>query len=186
MPFITEELWQYLAPRLEGQSIMVSDMPRAAAWDDALLARFELVKETVTAVRNIRQQKSIPTREPLALKVIRDENYHEAYNPLLVKMANLSGVECVAEKSPAAPSFIVKTTEYFVPLDGMVDVEAELRKLADELAYLEGFLASVMKKLSNERFVSGAPQKVVETEYAKKNDAEAKIKALRERMAALK
>ena len=186
MPFITEELWQHLAPRLEGQSIMVSDMPRAAAWDDALLARFELVKETVTAVRNIRQQKSIPTREPLALKVIRDENYHEAYNPLLVKMANLSGVECVAEKSPAAPSFIVKTTEYFVPLDGMVDVEAELRKLADELAYLEGFLASVMKKLSNERFVSGAPQKVVETEYAKKNDAEAKIKALRERMAALK
>lgn len=186
MPFITEELWQHLAPRLEGQSIMVSDMPRAAAWDDALLARFELVKETVTAVRNIRQQKSIPTREPLALKVIRDENYHEAYNPLLVKMANLSGVKCVAEKSPAAPSFIVKTTEYFVPLDGMVDVEAELRKLADELAYLEGFLASVMKKLSNERFVSGAPQKVVETEYAKKNDAEAKIKALRERMAALK
>ena len=186
MPFITEELWQHLAPRLEGQSIMVSDMPRAAAWDDALLARFELVKETVTAVRNIRQQKSIPNREPLALKVIRDENYHEAYNPLLVKMANLSGVECVAEKSPAAPSFIVKTTEYFVPLDGMVDVEAELRKLADELAYLEGFLASVMKKLSNERFVSGAPQKVVETEYAKKNDAEAKIKALRERMAALK
>lgn len=186
MPFITEELWQHLAPRLEGQSIMVSDMPRAAAWDDALLARFELVKETVTAIRNIRQQKSIPNREPLALKVIRDENYHEAYNPLLVKMANLSGVECVAEKSPAAPSFIVKTTEYFVPLDGMVDVEAELRKLADELAYLEGFLASVMKKLSNERFVSGAPQKVVETEYAKKNDAEAKIKALRERMAALK
>ena len=86
----------------------------------------------MTAVRNIRQQKSIPNREPLALKVIRDENSHEAYNPLLVKMANLSGVECVAEKSPAAPSFIVKTTEYFVPLDGMVDVEAELRKLADE------------------------------------------------------
>ena len=94
-------------------------------------------------------------------------------------------MKCVAEKSPAAPSFIVKTTEYFVPLDGMVDVEAELRKLADELAYLEGFLASVMKKLSNEAFVSGSA-KVVETEYAKKNDAEAKIKALRERMAALK
>ena len=101
-------------------------------------------------------------------------------------MANLSGVECVAEKSPAAllslsrlRSISYRSTEWW-------DVEAELRKLADELAYLEGFLASVMKKLSNERFVSGAPQKVVETEYAKKNDAEAKIKALRERMAALK
>ncbi len=186
MPFVTEELWQHLAPRSEGQSIMVSDMPRAAAWDDALLARFEWVKECVTAVRNIRQQQNIPNKEALALKVIRDGNYHEEYDPLLAKMANLSGVECVSEKNPAAPSFIVKTTEYFVPLDGMVDVEAELRKLADEVTYLEGFLASVMKKLSNERFVSGAPQKVVETEYAKKNDAEAKIKALRERMAALK
>lgn len=186
MPFVTEELWQNLAPRLAGQSIMVSDMPVAGSWDDGLLARFELVQEAVAAVRKIRQQENIPNKEQLALKVIPDENYHACYDSVLIKMANLSGVESVGEKDPAASSFIVKTTLYFVPLASSVDVEAELRKLGDELTYLEGFLGSVMKKLSNERFVANAPQKVVETEYAKKNDAEAKIKAIRERMESLK
>ena len=186
MPFVTEELWHGLKERADSESITISDMPVGGSYDENLLARFELVKETVTAIRNIRQQKNIPNKEQLKLKVICDENFCEVYNPVLVKMANLSEVECVSEKDPAAPSFIVKTTEYFVPLEGMVDVETELRKLNDELTYLEGFLASVMKKLSNERFVANAPQKVVETEYAKRNDAEAKIKAIRERIAALK
>ena len=186
MPFVTEELWHGLKERADSESITISDMPVGGSYDENLLARFELVKETVTAIRNIRQQKNIPNKEQLKLKVICDENFCEVYNPVLVKMANLSEVECVSEKDPAAPSFIVKTTEYFVPLEGMVDVETELRKLNDELTYLEGFLASVMKKLSNESFVANAPQKVVETEYAKRNDAEAKIKAIRERIAALK
>ena len=146
----------------------------------------ELVKETVAAIRNIRQQKGIPNRETLSLKVIRDDNYPEEYAPVIIKMAGLSGIEHVTEKDPAASAFIVKTTQYFVPMGDMIDVEAEIKKLSDELAYLEGFLASVMKKLNNERFISGAPQKVVETEYAKKNDAEAKIAAIRERIAALK
>ena len=185
MPFVTEELWQHLAPRRQGESIMVADMPKTGAWSDELLARFELVKEVVAAVRNLRQQKNIPNKEKLSLKVIRDENYPAEYAPVLIKMANLSEIACVGEKDPAAMAFIVKTTQYFVPLEGMVDTEAELKKLHADLAYLEGFLASVMKKLSNERFVSGAPQKVVETEYAKKNDAEAKIAAIRERIAAL-
>ena len=186
MPFITEELWQNLAPRKDGESIMVSDMPRAGVYDEKLLAEIELVKEAVTAVRSIRQQKSIPNKEQMELRVIADSNYYPQYNPVLIKMANLSAVDTVTEKDPAAAAFIVKTTQYFVPMGDKVDVEAELAKLNEELAYQQGFLNSVMKKLSNERFVQGAPEKVVQTEYAKKNDAEAKIAALRERIAALK
>lgn len=186
MPFLTEELWHNMAQRGEGESIMVSDMPVAVSYDESMLARFELVKEVVTSVRNIRQSKSIPNKETLTLKVINDENYPENYAPVITKMANLSHISYVDEKDSAALSFIVKTTEYFVPMGDNIDVEEELKKLEDELVYLEGFLASVMKKLSNERFVQSAPAKVVETENAKKNDAEAKLCAIRERIAALK
>jgi valyl-tRNA synthetase len=161
---------------------MVSDMPRAVIYDRRLLAEFELVKETVTAIRSIRQQKNIPNKEPLELKVVADGNYHPKYDPVVMKMANLSSVEAVSEKDATAPAFMVKTTEYFVPMGDKVDTGEELRKLGEELAYLEGFLGSVMKKLSNERFVQSAPPKVVETEQAKKNDAEVKIKAIKERM----
>ena len=185
MPFVTEELWQALEERAEGESIMVSEMPKAVLYDGNMLARFELVKEAVTNIRSIRQAKNIPNKETLALKVMADGNYHAEYDPVLIKMANLSGIESVAEKDPGALSFIVKTTQYFVPMDGMLDVEEELKKLKDELAYQQGFLASVMKKLGNERFVQSAPAKVVETEQAKKSDAEAKISAIEERIKAL-
>ncbi len=121
----------------------------------------------------------------LALHVIADENYPAEYAPVIAKLANLSSIETVAEKDPTAAAFIVKTTQYFVPMGDKVDVEAELVKLREELAYLEGFLTSVEKKLSNERFVQSAPEKVVQTEYAKKADAEAKIAAIRERITAL-
>ena len=186
MPFITEELWQNLESRKDGESIMVSDMPKAGAFDEKLLVEIELVKEAVTAVRSIRQQKSIPNKDQMELKVISDANYHQLYNPVLVKMANLSSIETVTEKDPTAAAFIVKTTQYFVPMGDKVDVEAELAKLNEELTYQQGFLDSVMKKLSNERFVQSAPEKVVQMEYAKKNDAEAKIAALKERIAGLK
>ena len=186
MPFITEELWQHLEPRKDGESIMISDMPRPEDFDENMLTRIELVKEAVTAVRSIRQQNNIPNKEQLELKVIADENYHKCYEPILKKMANLSSVDEVTEKEPTAAAFIVKTTQYFVPMGDKVDVEAELAKLEEELAYHRGFLDSVMKKLSNERFVQGAPEKVVQMEYAKKNDAEAKIAALEERIATLK
>lgn len=185
MPFITEELWHNLEERGAGESIMVADMPRPEEYDEKLLAEFELVKEVVAAVRNIRKQNNIPNKDILGLKVIADANYHPEYDSVVVKMANLSSVDAVEEKDPSAPAFIVKTTQYFVPVGDSIDPAAELAKLNEELAYQEGFLASVMKKLSNERFVQGAPEKVVQTEYAKKNDAEAKIAALRERITAL-
>ena len=186
MPFVTEEIWQDLAPRAAGESIMVARQPQADEQaDEALLARFELVKETITAVRNIRKQKNLPQREALTLEVIADANYPADYAPVLTKMANLSAIERVAEKDAAAAAFIVKTTQYFVPLGDRIDREAEIAKLGEELTYYEGFLQSVERKLSNERFVQSAPAAVVDKERAKKADAEAKIAAIREQLAAL-
>ena len=186
MPFVTEEIWQDLTPRAKGESIMYAPAPAVEQWDEALLARFELVKETITDIRNVRKQKNIAQKQPLLLKVIADENYPAAYAPVIVKMGNISAIETVTEKDPAAAAFIVKTTQYFVPLGDNIDREAETKRLTADLEYLEGFLASVMKKLSNERFVNSAPEKVVANERAKKADAEAKIAAIREQLAALK
>ena len=182
MPFITEEIWQHMAPRKDGESITVAALPAPQPFDQALLERIEQLKEAVSSVRNIRKEHNIPNKEALELYVIGDDNYHREYNPLLQKMANLNRVEEIAEKRSDAAAFIVKTTEYFVPLGGSIDVEEELKKLKADLAYQEGFLASVLKKLSNERFVQNAPAKVIETEHAKRHDAEAKIKALKERI----
>ena len=186
MPFITEEIWQALAPRAEGESICVAPMPQPAEEKLGVLARFELAHEVITTVRSIRNQKNLAQKEPLVLEVIRDENYPEEYAPLMRKMANLSAIDFITEKDSAAAAFLVKTTQYFVPMAGKIDTEAEIKKLSDDLAYYEGFLASVMKKLSNERFVQSAPEKVVANERAKQADAEAKIAALKEQIAALK
>ena len=186
MPFMTEEIWQALAPRTEGESSMVSPMPRAEAFDEGVLARFELMQEAVSAIRNIRKQKNLAQKEALEVKVIADENYPSEFEPVLIKLANASAVEKVAEKESTAVGFIVKTTQYFVPMGDKIDVEAEIATLTKDLEYYEGFLASVMKKLSNERFVSSAPEKVVANERAKQADAEAKITAIKEQLAALK
>ena len=186
MPFITEEIWQALAPRAEGESICVAPMPQPAEEKPGVLARFELAHEVITTVRSIRNQKNLAQKEPLVLEVIRDENYPEEYAPLMRKMANLSAIDFITEKDSAAAAFLVKTTQYFVPMAGKIDTEAEIKKLSDDLAYYEGFLASVMKKLSNERFVQSAPEKVVANERAKQADAEAKIAALKEQIAALR
>ena len=185
MPFVTEEIWQDLASRKEGESITVAPMPQPAEADGQLLARFELAREVISSVRNVRNQKNLPQKEALTLKVIADENYPAEYAPVMRKMANLTAIETVTEKDPAAAAFIVKTTQYFVPMAGKIDAEAERRKLTDELAYQEGFLASVMKTLSNARFVQSAPGKVVANERAKQADAEAKIAAIKAQLEAL-
>ncbi len=186
MPFVTEEIWQDLAPRTAGESIMYAPMPTAEEADEPMLARFTLVMEAVSGVRNIRKQKNIPQKQALELNYISDENYPAEMAAVIVKMCNLSSITAIEEKDPTAEAFIVKTTQYFVPMGDKIDKDAELKKLADELTYLEGFLASVMKKLSNERFVNSAPEKVVANERAKQSDAEAKIAAIKERMEALK
>jgi valyl-tRNA synthetase len=186
MPFVTEEIWQDLEERKAGESIMYAAAPKAEPVDEHLLQRFDLVKEIISNVRNIRKQRNIAQRNELTLNFIADENFPAELSDVVVKMCNLSAITAIAEKNPAAESFMVKTTQYFIPMEDNIDVEAELKKLNDELAYLEGFLASVMKKLSNERFVQSAPEKVVANERAKQADAEAKIAAIKERMAALK
>ena len=186
IPFVTEELWQRVLPREAGESITVAHRAVAGEQKPELLARMELVQEAVTAVRNVRKQSNTPQKEALELKVIADENYPAELVAVLTKMANLSSVAVVEEKDPTAQAFIVKTTQYFVPMSESIDVEAELEKLAAEEKYYEGFLRTVMGKLSNERFVQNAPEAVVQTERNKKRDAEAKLEAIRERMAALK
>ncbi len=184
MPFITEELWQALEPRKEGESLMVSLMPEVAPVDNAYLEDFEIVKEIVGGVRTIRLQKNISNKEVLELQVLGEHNDH--FNAVVVKMCNLSSVVCTEEKTAGSASFLVRTTEYAVPLGNMINVEEELAKLQDELEYQQGFLASVMKKLSNESFVSKAPAKVIEMERKKQADAESKIKSIEESIAALK
>ncbi len=185
MPFISEEIWQHIRPREAGASIMLSVLPAAGEPDTALLAGVGRVQEAVSAVRGVRKDKNIPNREQLRLLVIADENYPADYEPVLVKMANLSGIERITDKPAGAISFIVKTTQYFVPVAGSIDRDAELTRLNEELTYFEGFLASVMKKLGNEKFVGNAPKEVVDNEMAKKHDAEAKIAAIREQIAQL-
>ena len=184
MPFITEELWQALEPRKEGESLMVALMPEVAPVDSVYLDAFEVVKEIVSGVRTIRLQKNIPNKETLALQVLGDHN--DAFNPVIAKMCNLSEITKTDDKAVGAVSFLVRTTEYAVPLGNMINVEEELAKLAEELKYQQGFLASVQKKLSNESFVSKAPAKVIEMERKKQADAESKIKSIEESIAALK
>ena len=187
MPFITEEIWQDLRPEGEVRSIVVAQQPTAERKaDEKVIARFGLAQEVVTAVRNVRKQKNIPQREALKLQYIADENFPAEFLATITKLAGIESVEAVEEKNATAAAFIVKTTQYFVPLEGNIDKEAEIKRLTADLEYLEGFLASVMKKLSNERFVSSAPEKVVANERAKQADAEAKIAAIKEQINALK
>ncbi|MBR5770602.1 MAG: class I tRNA ligase family protein, partial [Alistipes sp.] len=186
MPFVTEEIWQDLKPEGEVKSIVIAEQPKAEREANAaIIARFGLAQEVISAIRNIRKQKNIAQKEALALNYIADENYPAEFEAVIVKMGNIKEVATVVEKDPTAAAFIVKTTQYFVPMEGNIDKEAELKKLNDDLTYYEGFLSSVMKKLSNERFVSSAPEKVVANERAKQADAEAKIAALKAQIAAL-
>ena len=183
MPFITEELWQALAERKEGESIMVSDMPKESSSDNGLLEAFEKVKETIAGVRTIRLQKNIPNKEELSLEVIG--GYNTAFDSVISKMGNLTSIKTVSEKDVTAVSFLVGTTEFSVPLGNNIDVEAELKKLNEELVYLEGFLKSVANKLGNEKFVANAKPEIVENERKKQADAESKIKTIKESIANL-
>ncbi len=187
MPFITEELWQHLADRKEGESIMVSPQQIAAPQegDAELLAAMAQAASVVTNVRAVRNSKNISPREVLHLQVV-GVNPIAAMDAIVCKMAGVDAVEVVAAKSEGASAFMVGTTEYAVPLGDLIDVEAEIAKAEAELKHLEGFLAGVEKKLSNERFVANAPAAVVELERKKQSDAQSKIATLRETLAALR
>ncbi len=185
MPFITEELWQHIYDRKEGESIMVQVLQVSETYNEDIIARFEAVKEVIGGIRTIRLQKNIAQKEALSLEVI-GENPVEAFSAVIAKLCNLSAIQTVATKADGAAAFMVGTTEYAVPLGNLINVEEELKKLEADLKYQEGFLQSVLKKLSNEKFVSKAPANVIEMERKKQADAETKIAALKESIAALK
>ena len=184
MPFITEELWQALSERKEGESIMVALMPTAKNVDTDLLNAFEKVKETISGIRTIRLQKNIPNKDSLELEIIGEHN--DAYNPVISKMGNITEIRTVNEKNPQAMSFLVGTTEFAVPMGNNIDIEAELAKLEADLVYQQGFLNSVMKKLGNEKFVANAKADVVDAERKKQADAESKIKTIEETIQSLR
>ena len=184
MPFITEELWQHIAERKDGESIMTAQLPKAGEIDEATIAAVNTAKEIIAGVRTVRLQKNIPNKEALELQQVATAEVPVL--PIVMKLANLSAVNNVTEKDATAASFLVGTTEYAVPLGNNINVEEELKKLEADLKYNEGFLQSVLKKLSNEKFVNNAPAKVIEMERKKQADAEAKIATLKESIAALK
>ena len=185
MPFITEELWQHIVERKDGESLMVSPMAVPGEVDEPLLRQFEAVKEVISNIRAIRLQKNIAQKETLELQVV-GENPVAAFNAVISKMCNLSAIPVVEAKADGASAFMVGTTEYAVPLGNLIDVEAEIARMEAELKHKESFLQGVLKKLSNEKFVNNAPATVIEMERKKQADAESIIKSLKESIAALK
>ncbi len=187
MPFITEELWQHIYDRKDGESIMRDklEVPAPTADDDRLVADIENVKQIVAGVRTVRNQKNIAKKDALTLQVVGTDR-HADYASVITKMANLEAITVVQEKNPTAAAFMVGTDEFAVPLGNMIDTEAEIAKMEAQIKHLEGFLAGVKKKLSNEKFVANAPEAVVAIERKKQSDSEEKIAALKESIAALK
>lgn len=187
MPFITEELWQHIYDRKDGESIMREKLEINAptADDMKIIEDVESVTLIVAGVRTVRNQKNIPNKDALKLQTV-SENKFNAYDSIVLKMANLESIDVVAEKDSTAAAFMVGTLEYAVPLGDMIDVDVEIEKQEAQLKHLEGFLAGVMKKLSNERFVANAPEAVVALERKKQSDSEEKIAALKESIASLK
>ncbi|HON71629.1 MAG TPA: class I tRNA ligase family protein, partial [Tenuifilum sp.] len=186
MPFITEELWQHLRNRADGESIMVSQMPKSTGVDEELIKTFERVKETIAGIRNIRQEKNIAPKNLLTASIRTTSRLNKGFEEIVMKLAGLEQLNYTDGKIDGAASFMVGVDEVYLPLQGLIDVDEERQKILAELEYTRGFLDNVMKKLSNDRFVNNAPTNVVELERKKQSDAETKIKALEERLKELK
>ncbi|MEZ5000463.1 MAG: class I tRNA ligase family protein, partial [Bacteroidales bacterium] len=187
MPFITEEVWHHIDKREEDQSIMISTLPEPGVADRGLLANFEKARELVSAIRTVRKDKDIPAREPVTLLTESGkDSMIEALLPVVKRLANIDSVEIAGSKPAGVVSFIVGIHEYYIPVGEKMDIGAEIEKLTAELEYNRGFLESVSRKLSNEKFVSNAPESVVETERKKKADAESKIESILARIKGLK
>ncbi len=182
MPFITEEIWQYIKERSPEEAIIVAAYPQSTTFDQKYLKQVEQIKEIISNIRKIRKEKNIPQKQDLNLSAMLKENYDENLNTIVRKLGNINKIETVDKALDNAASFRVGFNEYFVPLDGFIDIEAEKKKLLEELTYTEGFLNSVRKKLSNERFVNNAPEKVVAMERKKETDALEKIAMLKKRL----
>ncbi|NNC35027.1 MAG: valine--tRNA ligase [Croceitalea sp.] len=185
MPFLSEEVWQHIAERTPKEALCIADWPKPEPVDAKLISEFEFAAEVISGIRTIRKEKNIPNKDALALMELNSEGTSSNLDAIIIKLGNISGIESVTESVEAALSFRVKSNEYFIPIDGAIDVAAEIKKINEELTYTKGFLNSVQKKLANERFVNNAPQQVVDIERKKAADAEAKIETLEKSLASL-
>jgi valyl-tRNA synthetase len=187
MPFITEEIWHTLAERKEGETIMYAPVPRSSGFRQEMIDQFAFAEEVITAVRNLRKEKNIPFKDAISLSIKKnnDEKPDTTFDGVVAKMCNISTLDYTDTKLADSINFIVGSTEFFIPFTHEFDKEAEVKKLTEELNYAKGFLASVMKKLSNEKFVNNASPAVVDVEKKKQADAEGKIAVLEEQIRSL-
>jgi valyl-tRNA synthetase len=186
MPFLTEEIWQYIADRTPEQALIVAQWPEMKSYDEKLIADFDFATEVISGIRTIRKDKNIPFRDLIELKVVNNENASAFFDSIISKLGNVSLLEYVTEKVDGALSYRVKSNEYFIPITGNIDIDAEIAKLTEELNYTKGFLKSVQGKLSNEKFVAGAPEQVIANERKKEADALAKIATIEQSLVSLK
>ncbi len=185
MPFLTEEIWHMLRDRAKGDDIIIAQLPELHRSNNKIIKSFEKAEEVIIGIRKVRAEKNIPYKEVIDLKLQKGKHDESHFYPVVSKLGNLANIEEVSVKPSNAITFIVGAQEYYIPLSGSIDVEAEAAKLKEELNYTEGFLNSVLKRLSNERFVNNAPQAVVDKERKKQEDAEARIKVIKEQLAGL-
>ena len=186
MPFLTEEIWQHIADRTPEQALIVSEWPKAKSFDEKLISDFDFTIEVISGIRTIRKDKNIPFKDAIDLKVVNNEKTSAHFDSVICKLGNITNLEYVSDKVDGALSYRIKSNKYFIPITGTIDVDAEITKLTEELNYTKGFLKSVEAKLSNEKFVNGAPEKVLEMERKKQADALAKIATIEQSIAGLK
>ncbi|MEM5564114.1 valine--tRNA ligase [Psychroserpens sp. AS72] len=186
MPFLTEEIWQSIKERSPEEALIIAKWPKAKPINETLISEFDFASEVITGIRNIRTQKNIAFKDAIGFSVVNNENVNSTFDEVISKLGNLDNFEYVTAPVEGALTYRVKSNEYFIPMEGSIDVEAEIAKLTEELNYTEGFLKSVQKKLSNERFVAGAPEQVVASEKKKEADALAKIETIKSSLASLK
>lgn len=186
MPFLTEEIWQHITDRTPEQALIIAEWPKSKSFDEKLIADFDFASEVISGIRTIRKDKNIPFKDVIELKVVNAENASVLFDSVISKLGNITSLTYVSDKVDGALSYRVKSNEYFIPITGNIDVEAEIAKLTEELNYTKGFLKSVQGKLSNEKFVAGAPEQVITNERKKEADALAKIATIEQSLAGLK
>jgi valyl-tRNA synthetase len=186
IPFVTEEIWQHIKERTPQEALIIAKMPDKKAYDESLIKEFEFASQVISGIRTIRKEKNISFKESIKLAVLNNENCSTNFDAVIKKLGNISEIDYLDNKIEGALTFRVKSNEYFVPITGAIDVAQEIKKLEEELNYTQGFLKSVQKKLSNERFVNNAPEKVIEIERKKEADALSKIEMLKTSIASLK
>ena len=186
MPFLTEEIWQYISERTPEQALIIAEYPKLIPFDENIISDFEFATEVIAGVRTIRKEKNIPMKDGINLKVVNHENVSSNFDSVIIKLANILHLEYISDKVDGALTYRVKSNEYFIPVSGVIDIQSEISKLTEELKYTLGFLKSVQGKLSNEKFVAGAPKNVLDNERKKEADALAKIATIEQSLTNLK